>query len=124
MGEPLEPSPVQQGKSGIKPCTRDWTGCVRRVAHTHAGRGGAQRLPGLCRVRLPAVALPGREHPGGSLPFGWVAANRAKEYAATLEPLQEVHMPVYFVLFAAVVAFFAWALCDAAAHADDAMGER
>jgi len=33
-------------------------------------------------------------------------------------------MPVYFVLFAAFVAFFAWALCDAAAHADDAMGER
>ena len=38
--------------------------------------------------------------------------------------LQEAHMPVYFVLFAAAVAFFAWALCDAAAHADDALGER
>ena len=44
--------------------------------------------------------------------------------AATLEPLQEAHMPVYFLLFAAFVAFCAWALCDAAAHADDAMGER
>ena len=53
-----------------------------------------------------------------------MAANRAKDYAATLEPLQEVHMPVYFLLFAAFVAFCAWALCDAAAHADDAMGER
>ena len=52
---------------------------------------------------------------------GWRLPNRA---AATLEPLQEAHMPVYFVLFAAFVAFCAWALCDAAAHADDAMGER